>query len=416
MAIEITIPRLGWNMDEGVFAGWLKQDGEAVRAGDALFSLEGEKATQDVESFDQGVLRIPPNAPNVGDRVPVGAVIGYLVAPGESDPVDGQSPASAASASTPSASSRPTSTSPSSSTSTSTASRPGRDRPKISPLARRIARELGVDLSTIRGSGCTGRIRKVDVLEASRARATQVSPTRPDVEAPAPRALPVGAIRRTIAARMVESRHATAPVTLTTSADVTNLVSLREQFKALAAAPGSGREVPGYTDFLVKLAALALQDHPSLNARWADDRIELLDDIHVGIAVDTEAGLMVPVVRDAAKLGLGQVVASSRDLIRRAREQRLKASEMQGGTFTITNLGAFGIESFTPIINLPECAILGMGRIQRQPTMVGDQVIGRDRMSLSLTFDHRIVDGAPAARFLQALVLLIENPAPWLIA
>jgi pyruvate dehydrogenase E2 component (dihydrolipoamide acetyltransferase) len=173
--------------------------------------------------------------------------------------------------------------------------------------------------------------------------------------------------------------------------------------------------LPGYTDFVVKLTATALRDHPLLNARWSEDRVVIPDEPHIGIAVDTEEGLLVPVIRGAAGLGLGEIAARARDLIRRARDRQLRPEEMQGGTFTITNLGAFGVETFTPIINPPECAVLGIGRIQRQPVMAGDQVIARERMGLSLTFDHRIVDGAPAARFLQTLVRLIENPGPWLI-
>ncbi len=384
MAIEITIPRLGWNMDEGVFAGWLKHDGEAVRPGEPLFSLEGDKATQDVESVDPGVLKIPPDAPGTGDRVLVGAVIGYLLQPGEVDVPTMAAPPSVVVAPviTPPVTHRSTHRHPMPST----------------PLARRLARELGVDWTRLRGSGQGGRVRKVDVLEASRAEPS--------------RAVAVTPLRRTIAARMVQSRQATAPVTLTTTVDVTNLVNLRGQFKD---GGPPDRVVPGYTDFVVKLTALALHDHRLLNARWADDRIELSEDAHIGIAVDTEAGLFVPVIRSAAALGLGQIADRARDLIARARANKLQAADLQQGTFTITNLGAFGVEGFTPIINPPECAILGMGRIARQPVMDGERVVPRERMVLSLTFDHRIVDGAPAARFLQHLAAKIENPAPWLI-
>ncbi len=402
MAIEIVIPRLGWNMDEGVFSGWLKQDGDTVRAGDPLFSLEGEKATQDIEAIDQGILRIPPDAPGVGDRIPVGAVIGYLLQAGESVPVAAAAP-QARVVEAPAVHASAATVGPDNDRS--------RNGPRISPLARRIARELGVDWSGLQGSGSTGRIRKVDVLAAARSRGEprdiRVAP------AAAIRSVPVTSIRRTIAARMVESLRTTAPVTLTTTVDATNLVNLRDQFKS-AAVPG--RVVPGYTDFVVKLTALALGDHPLLNARWTDDGIVIAEEVHVGIAVDTDAGLLVPVIRDAANLGLGLIAARARDLVERARAGRLQAGEMQGSTFTITNLGSFGIEAFTPIINNPECAILGMGRIQRQPVMSGDRVVGRERLSLSLTFDHRIVDGAPAARFLQSLGRLIENPGPWLIA
>jgi pyruvate dehydrogenase E2 component (dihydrolipoamide acetyltransferase) len=212
---------------------------------------------------------------------------------------------------------------------------------------------------------------------------------------------------------MVESCRTTAPVTLTATADATNLVNLRGQFQAVAP---EGGDVPGYTDFVVKLTAMALRDHPMLNARWDEDRLMIPDEPQIGISVDTEEGLLVPVIRGAAGLALGRIAELTRDLVRRARERRIRSDEMQGGTFTITNLGAFGIETFTPIINPPECAVLGVGRIAREPVMRGDQVVARERMGLSLTFDHRIVDGAPAARFLQTLVRLIENPGPALIA
>jgi pyruvate dehydrogenase E2 component (dihydrolipoamide acetyltransferase) len=211
---------------------------------------------------------------------------------------------------------------------------------------------------------------------------------------------------------MLHSSQSTAPVTLTSTADATNLVNLRNQFKD--AAPGGGA-VPSFTDFLVKLAALALTKHPLLNARWEDDHIALMPQIHIGIAVDTEAGLLVPVVRDVVRLGLRELAEQSRDLADRARLRKLLPDEMQGGTFTVTNLGAFGIDAFTPVINYPEAAILGIGRIRREPVVVDNQVAIRDVVTLSLTFDHRIVDGAPAARFLQLVCECIKNPGPWLM-
>ncbi|MDB5353507.1 MAG: 2-oxo acid dehydrogenase subunit [Planctomycetota bacterium] len=399
MAIAITIPRLGWNMDEGVFVGWLKHDGDPIRAGDPLFSLEGEKATQDVESIDAGILKIPPTAPRAGETVAVGAVVGYLLQSAEDVPEPPANPATPEKAS-PIRENGPAPT---------PAIRndhpiPIANSPRISPLARRIAKQLGVDWSRLRGSGSSGRIRKVDILAASQSGTG---------ESPPYRAVPLSPIRRTIASRMIESHLSAAPVTLTTTVDATNLVNLRQQFRATDA---DGREVPSYTDFVVKLCSFALKEYPALNSRWGETEIRIYEAIHIGIAVDTDSGLLVPVIRDAADLSLRQTAARSRDLIARARAHTLRPSEMRDGTFTVTNLGAFGIEAFTPILNAPECAILGMGRIQRQPVMLGDQVVARERMSLSLTFDHRLVDGAPAARFLQRLGQLIENPGPWFMA
>jgi pyruvate dehydrogenase E2 component (dihydrolipoamide acetyltransferase) len=372
MAIPIIVPRLGWSTEEGVFGGWLKPDGATVRAGEMLFALESDKARVDIECLDEGVLQIAPNAPNEGDVVAVGVVIGHLVRPGEDAPQV-----------------------------TATEPLPATPEPVASPRARRAAQELGIDWTTVKGSGKSGRVRERDVRAAA--------PTR-TAPAPGPTITPT---RRTIAARMLESHRSTAPVTLTTTADATNLVNLRDQFKA--ATPTSGEPVPAYTDFLVKLTARALDRHPLLNTAWIDDRIVQPDGIHIGVAVDTEAGLLVPVLHDVPALGLKQIIARMSDLAKRARNHQLSPDEMQGGTFTISNLGAFGIDAFTPILLPPQCAVLGVGRIQRRPVVLGDDIVVREQMTLSLTFDHRIVDGAPAASFLQTLAALIENPGPWLL-
>jgi pyruvate dehydrogenase E2 component (dihydrolipoamide acetyltransferase) len=376
MAIPITIPRLGWNMEQGVFVGWLKPDGAAVHAGEALFTLESEKATEDIEGFDDGILHIPADGPRKGDVVAVGTVIGYVLQPGEPIPTISK-PSSLPQQSEPAvagASSLPREASV-------------RDRPASSPRARRTAAKLGIDWRSAKPSGRTGRIRERDVLALT---------------APAP------SLRRLIAERMVTSHHSTAPVTLTTTIDATELVSLRHQWKL--ASESSGDLVPSYTDLFAKLAAMALVKHPVLNSRWEDDRIVMAEGIHIGIAVDTDAGLLVPVVRDVPRLSLKELSIRSRDLIDRARQRKLAASELQGGTFTVTSLGALGIDAFTPIIHYPECAILGIGRIRRCPVVIDDQIVIRDQVTLSLTFDHRITDGVPAARFLQTLSALIENP------
>jgi pyruvate dehydrogenase E2 component (dihydrolipoamide acetyltransferase) len=225
--------------------------------------------------------------------------------------------------------------------------------------------------------------------------------------------LAVSPIRRTIAARMLAGVHETAPVTLTTRCDATNLVSLRSQFRA---AEGGGDEiVPDYNDLIVKLTATALERHPIMTAHWTDREIVFAQAIHISIAVDTDSGLLAPVVRDANALTLRQLATEIRRLANRARDGELSTDEMQQGVFTITNLGAFGIDAFTPIINLPQAAILGVGQIVREPAVVADQIVPRDQLTLSLTFDHRVVDGAPAARFLKDLRQGIEQPGAWLV-
>ncbi len=401
MAIEITIPRLGWNMDEGVFVGWLKQDGDLVKAGEPIFSLETDKAVQEIESLDSGRLRIAPDGPQSGQTVAVGTVIGTLLQEGETV----RGPVVMASNSVPAAVVA-SSSAPVAAVAVATAS----------PRARRKARELGIDWTTLAGTGRTGRIRERDVLAASASAGFSQPHPVPSVPEGDFDVIPIDATRRTIAERMMQGAHGTAPVTLTTAADATNLVNLRQQFKSVDTGQGSpGVGSVGYLEIVVKLTAIALQRHPILNARWDGDRILIHRNVHIGIAVDTETGLLVPVIRDVSRLTLREVAASCQDLVTRARSRRLKVEELQGGTFTITNLGAYGIEAFTPIINAPQCAVLGMGRIVRQPWAMEPQVVLRDRLTLSLTFDHRIVDGAPAARFLQTLSGLIENPSPWLM-
>lgn len=416
MAIPITIPRLGWNMEEGTFAGWLKSDGATIQAGEALFSLESEKATEDIECLDAGILRIAPDGPKVGDVLAVGAVIAYLVEQGEAAPFEAEpSEAMAAEASSPAP--RPAEGAASSvvrpgvhgAAALEENGHPPQVRRAASPRARRVAAELGVEWQSLTGSGRSGRIRERDVRAAAAGMAKSIAPLGPPHRA----GVAASPIRRTIAERMLASHLSTAPVTLTTTVDATNLVNLRGQFKQ--AAPAGGGIVPSYTDFLVKLSAAALEQHPRLAACRSGDETTMPEHIHIGIAVDTEGGLLVPVLRNVPSLGLKQLSAQSRDLIERARARRLSAEEMQGGVFTVTNLGAFGIDAFTPIINQPQCAILGAGRIRRQPVAHGDQVVLRDQLTLSLTFDHCVIDGAPAARFLQTLTTLIENPSPWLM-
>jgi len=289
--------------------------------------------------------------------------------------------------------------------------------PAISPRAARTARELGVDWTRVAGSGRTGRIRERDIRSAAAAASRSTAPgaARSPVMSPGNNSGSSTALsptRRTIAERMTTSLRHTAPVTLATTEDVTRLVELRQQWKAAASTTSS--VVPSYTDVLVKLCAAALSRHPALAARWEGERLLHARAIHIGIAVDTEAGLLVPVIHNVGELGLRDIAVRSRDLIERARAHKLTAQELRGGVFTVTSLGSFGIEAFTPIINYPECAILGVGQVRREPWAVDDQIVLRDRVTLSLTFDHRAMDGATAARFLQSLCELVRSPTPHL--
>jgi pyruvate dehydrogenase E2 component (dihydrolipoamide acetyltransferase) len=443
MAFEITLPRLGWSMEQGTFLGWLKKPGERVKPGDVLFELEGEKATQEVEAVDAGILALPPTAPAPGAVLAVGAVLGYLLADGEAPPWENGTPTASKPVAAPQAAAAPPAAAPSVRRlarelgvdlgSVQTTSPDGRltaadvhaaarsavtttvasaapvatsQRVRATPRARRVASELGVDVRQLHGSGRNGRIRAADVEQA--AERGVVVQTRPATASTAP----ISSRRRTIADRMLASVRQTAPVTLTTRADATHLVGLRQQFKAAGQAI-----VPAFTDIIAKLAALALAQHPDVAARWEQDQIVSPERLDIGIAVDTDAGLLVPVLRDVPALSLPELSRQSRELIERARTGKLSVAEMQGGVFTITNLGSYGIDAFTPIINAPETAILGLGAIRREAVVLDDdRIVPRDQMTLSLTFDHRVVDGAPAARFLATLRGMIENPSAWLLA
>ncbi len=277
------------------------------------------------------------------------------------------------------------------------------------PVARRLAAEAGVDLADVTVSRPGGRIQREDV-EAAIASRRQPAPA----DEAATQLAPHSRIRQITAQRMAESSRSTAPVTLTTEADATELVALRQQLRESYARRGLA--VPSYNDIYLKLTAAALQDHPALNSSWSDDGLILHNNVHIGFAVETEAGLMAPVLRDVPEKSLRQITAETASLIEGARQERLGNEAMQGGTFTVTNLGMYGIDAFTPIINLPQAAILGIGRIVCKPAVHEGEVVARQMVALSLTFDHRVVDGAPAARFLNTVREYVSEPILWLTA
>jgi pyruvate dehydrogenase E2 component (dihydrolipoamide acetyltransferase) len=467
MAADVTIPRLGWSMEEGVFAGWLKQPGDQVRPGEPLFMLEGEKATQEIEAVDGGTLHVAPDAPAAGQTVLVGRVIAKLCSAGESPVWSAASPASPASAAGPA--SRPSAAERKAAAVGSTpAVRPaghvaplsGEIPAAASPTVRRLARQLGVDLArvaphlpggrltaedvvvarggpspgvgpivssprarraarqhgvaleTVLGGGAGGRIRERDVLAALHVApaATKDVPTAAKGDPTGP-TMPVSHTRRLIARHMVRSREQTVPVTVTAWADATGLLAAREGCKA-----ADGAEAATFNDMLLKCLAAAIRRHPQIAARWEETHLVLPgDSIDIGLAVDAPVGLVVPVIRDVEAVSLAGVAAQTRGLVAKARAGRLVSAEMQGAVFTLTSLGSYGVEFFTPVINLPETAILGVGAIRLQPvpsTEVRDGFTMRRHLPLSLTFDHRVVDGGPAARFLDDLARSIAAIDP----
>jgi len=295
-----------------------------------------------------------------------------------------------------------------------------------SPLAKRRAAELGVDLAALAQKLGGKRISREDVEQAA-AEAQAAPRTAAAAAGPQPTShtavsvaasanetrTPLSSMRRVIAERMAHVARTAAPVTLTTTVDASELVRLRAQLKADGAAV-----TPSINDLMMRICAQALREHPAMNARLDGDAIVTSSGVHIGLAVDTDRGLLVPVLRDVQERSLGQIAAATAQLVARAREGRCASDELRGGTFTITNLGMFEIDAFTPIVNLPECAILGVGRIAPQLVVIdaaAEKTAVRQMATLSLTFDHRIVDGAPAAKFLQRVKRLSEQPYLWLV-
>ncbi|MCX6078510.1 MAG: dihydrolipoamide acetyltransferase family protein [Chloroflexi bacterium] len=430
MAYEITLPRLGWDMVEGALAGWLKAEGDWVNAGDLLFNVEGDKAVQEIEALDSGFLRILPNIPPQGEKIAVGTVLGFLVPKEEMAgfrfPQD-DSPALTENAP---AETAPVVVSEILETNLVTES-DIQTRVYISPYAKRLAEDLGVDWHKLAGSGLRGRIMAKDVQKI----VAQQKPASPatNLTAPVSAARPVSFPRSAPIAPGVESRssmstarrktaehlshsvHTVAPVTLTTEVDATEMVRLRSTLKLQDG--GLGLLVPSYTDILAKICAQALMDFPMLNARLEGDEIVQFLSAHIALAVDTERGLLTPILRDVQAKSLRQVARESSLLIEKARVGQIGYDDLQGATFTITNLGMFEIDSFTPIIDLPQCAILGVGRIVARQVVLDfeKEILAlRQCATLSLTFDHRLNDGAGAARFLQRIKRYIENPYLWL--
>jgi pyruvate dehydrogenase E2 component (dihydrolipoamide acetyltransferase) len=446
MATEVILPKLGQTMEEGIIVEWFKQEGDEVKRGEVLFTVESDKATLESESPARGILRkilVP-----AGTTVPVLTTVAIITRTADEDisrlqPAGAEVTDSAAQPETlelvppqpiavqhkaervfasPRARMRARELGIELSLIAGTG--PGgriveRDvlayvesQPKATPMARKVAADLGVDLAAVTGTGVGGKITHEDVERARKARAP--APAR--VPAPALKVppveiastVPLSGLRGIIAERMAASVHTTARVTLVTEADATTFVEARTKLKDEVTEEWGF--APGYSDLLAMMVARALREFPYINARLNGDVIERLTHINLGMAVDTERGLLVPVLRDADTMGLREFGTRFRELVGRAREGKSLLDELTGGTFTITNLGMYDIDAFTPVINLPELAILGVGRIQPKPVVRDGEVVVRQMMTLSFAFDHRLVDGAPAARFLQRIKRLVENP------
>jgi pyruvate dehydrogenase E2 component (dihydrolipoamide acetyltransferase) len=477
---DVVMPRLSDSMEEGTIVRWLVEDGQEVGRGEELVEIETDKATMTYEADVEGAVRIVAGE---GDTVPLGAVIatigegggdGASAAEGGEESGDGAPAAQAAEESDdggPAAASREESTAesgdddrdgeatgaaqgaqgvadepePSAATTGATAesesdsgSEAGSDgasgngggRVKASPVARRLAREHGVELSGLQGSGPGGRIVKADVEAAVAApgaangdgaaatpteAAPQEAPARE--EQPPPAAAPsakgesteveLSRVQAVIARRMAESKATIPDFALTVTADMTAAVALREQLKALA---GEEQVVPSFNDLVVRASALALREHPRANGSYQDGRFVLHERVNVGVAVAAQDALLVPVVMDADHKTLGQIARETRGLAAAVRDGSITPPQLAGATFTVSNLGMYGITRFTAIVNAPQAAILAVGRLEPRPAVVDGQVAVRPQMDLTLTCDHRILYGADAALFLARIRDLLEQP------
>jgi pyruvate dehydrogenase E2 component (dihydrolipoamide acetyltransferase) len=425
MATEITLPRLGQGMESGVIVRWLKQEGDAVAKGEPLYELDTDKVTQEVEAEVAGVLQ---KIVVTEGEVEVGATIAIIesdaTAPAEeavspdgetarTEPPadDGPDEPAMPPSPEPSESSEPAGQTDAEEGSPGTSAAEGRGRAlKASPLARRIARERGVDLAAVVGTGPEGRILAEDV---ERAPAGGVPAAAPVPAAPA--TVPAGeaevvqlsSVRKTIARRLTEAWA--APVfQLGVTADMTEVLALRQ---TLVGQLAEGDTKPTVNDVLLRLAAAALLRHRPVNATFDGEQITRHPAAHVGIAVAAPQGLVVPVVRDADRLTVQEIARARADLVGRARDNKLKLPDLEGGTFTISNLGMFGVEQFTAVLNPPQVAILAVGSVKDEPVARDGQLVVAPIAHLVLTCDHRAIDGADGAAFLQTLVALVERPA-----
>ncbi|KML08888.1 branched-chain alpha-keto acid dehydrogenase subunit E2 [Bacillus safensis] len=376
MAVEVVMPKLGMSMKEGTVSVWNKEIGETVNKGESIASINSEKIEMEIESPAEGtILDIKVSE---GEGVPPGTVICYIGEGNEQveEKKEKDLPP-----------------------------KQKKERIKISPVARKIAQSANLDIQTLVGTGPDGRITKADVLRAL--------PAEKEKQHNEPKHQPVSMMRKTIASRMMESLQTSAQLTITMKADVTKLTALQSELNETAGARHDMKLT--ITDFVAKAVILSLLEHPAMNSQYQHDRVETFEHVHLGIAAALDHGLAVPVIRHAEKLSLIELAKSIKSYGKKAREGKLLHDEIEGSTFTITNLGAYGVEHFTPILNPPEAGILGVGKADHMPVYQGNELCKGTILPLSLTFDHRVLDGAPASQFLSTVKAYLEKPVSILL-
>lgn len=411
MAEVIRMPRMSDTMEEGNIVGWLKQEGDKVEPGETLAEVETDKATMELDSYTEGVLL---HIAVKSGTVPIDGVIAVIGQPGEDWQALLSAPAAAAAAApaaTPAAApaevAAPVAPAPSPAAATA------ESRTKASPLAKSVAREAGIDISQITGTGDSGRIVKRDVEAFLESKPAPAAATAAEAVSPQPAMasavdqyedMPLSQMRKTIARRLSESKFSAPHFYLTMEIDMANASDWRRRINEVALVKVS------FNDLVIKAVAAALRQHPMINASWLGDRIRLNHEVNIGVAVAVDEGLLVPVIKNADAKSLSQINTEVKAFAAKAKDKKLQPQEMQGNTFTISNLGMFGIDEFTAIINPPDACILAVGAIVEKPVVRSGQLEVGQVMKVTLSCDHRVVDGAKGAQFLQSLKGILENP------
>jgi pyruvate dehydrogenase E2 component (dihydrolipoamide acetyltransferase) len=410
MPAEIIMPKLGMSMEEGTVVEWLKKKGDPVKKGESVVVISSDKIEKDIEAPEDGVLL--EILAEQDETVPVGKAIGYIGQESELEREQSTTTMKQANLET--------------ATSVETMKRieTTRRKPRVSPAARKLALEAGIDLNSISGSGPNGRITRADIIKAvqakrsdsdlqSKRQAEIATMEQKPINQTGVTVKPITGMRKVIATRMFTSLQQTAQLSIHMRADVTELLEIQKKVRDELVDEHDVKLT--ITDFIARATILALLTHKQMNSIYQDEHIHTYDSVHLGIAVALENGLMVPVISHAEKLSIKEISRKIKNLSLRAKEGKLESEEMKGSTFTITSLGAYGVEFFTPVLNPPEVGILGVGTITDTPVFVGDVVQRRTLLPLSLTFDHRVIDGAPASKFLSTIKDYLEKPYKMLV-
>lgn len=425
MAVEIFMPKLGMSMKEGTVVEWLKKKGDKVKKGESVVVISSDKIETDIEAPQDGVLL--EILVEQDETVEVGKVIGYIGQEGE----EAGDQSNEAPQEIPQQAMQEVAVSVGTIEPKAILRQTSRHMLRVSPAARKLAREAGIDLSNIKGSGPKGRITKADVEKAIQLKQASLQPvsekqmieetgqitiaetSQITTEQKGVTVKPVTGMRKVIATRMFASLQQTAQLTIHMKVDVTELLELQKKLREeLQDEPDIKLTI---TDFIARATVLALCAHKQMNSLYQNGNIHTYDSVHLGIAVALENGLVVPVIPYAEKLSLKEISKKIKELSVRAREGKLSSEEMKGSTFTITSLGAYGVEFFTPVLNPPEVGILGVGTVTDTPVFVGDAIQKRKILPLSLTFDHQVIDGAPASQFLTTIKNYLEKPYKMLL-